>query len=59
MFMLFLGPLTFYDDKTRSHILIGITAWGFPDMQNRNATGYFTRVDAFMPWINSVIDELA
>ena len=54
-----LGPLTVFDANKQHHVLLGIVSWGFPDIENRNASIYLTRVDAMMPWIKGWMELIA
>ena len=50
------GPLTIKNKKTGKHILIGIVSWG-EDCAVLNTYGVYVKVQNFLSWINSYMDD--
>lgn len=48
------GPLQYYSHKKFLHIIFGITSFG-KSCGNANSPGVYTRVSAYVPWIESVV----
>ncbi|CAL4065918.1 unnamed protein product [Meganyctiphanes norvegica] len=50
------GPLACQDPDSGRYVLTGITAWGI-GCGHKNIPGVFVNVQAFMPWIQTIISD--
>ena len=51
------GPLACVDKAMKTWRLIGLTSWAKVPCAGPQSPTIFTRVSAFVPWINSVVDK--